>query len=270
MTNATDARFAGSIPQLYEQYLVPLLFQPYAEDLAARCADLQQGLLVELAAGTGAVTRTLSQALPPAVRIVATDLNEAMLRVGQSVGGGASVAWRQADAQKLPFDDASVNALVCQFGVMFFPDKVACYREALRVLAPGARFVFNVWDRLDKNEVSDSLMRAVAALFPDNPPAFFERTPFGYHDVAIIEKELRAAGFDHVAVETVEKVSRAPSAEHVAIGLCQGTPLRGEIEARDPGRLSEATQAAAAALGERFGHGAFDNRMSAHVVTASR
>jgi SAM-dependent methyltransferase len=270
MTNATDARFAGSIPQIYEQYLVPLLFQPYADDLVSRCSGLQQGLLVELAAGTGAVTRALSQALPPSVRIVATDLNEAMLRVGQSVGGGASVTWRQADAQKLPFEDGSVDALVCQFGVMFFPDKVACYREALRVLAPGARFIFNVWDRLERNEVSALLMRAVADLFPDNPPAFFERTPFGYHDVAVIEMELKAAGFSRIAIETVEKVSQAPSAEHVAIGLCQGTPLRGEIEARDPARLSEATQVAAEALSARFGPGAFDNRMSAHVITASR
>jgi len=270
MPNATDARFAGSIPQIYEQYLVPLLFEPYAADLADRCGDLQSGLLVEIAAGTGAVTRALSRLLQPAVQLVATDLNEAMLRVAESRGAGSAVTWRQADAQKLPFDQASVDAIVCQFGVMFFPDKPAAYREACRVLRPAGRFVFNVWDRLALNEVSDIVTRAVSALFPDDPPRFFERTPFGYFDGAAIKKDLESAGFSRVTVETVEKVSRAPSAEHVAIGLCQGTPLRSEIEARDPARLNEATRVATEALRTRFGDDAFDNRMSALVVTAWR
>jgi ubiquinone/menaquinone biosynthesis C-methylase UbiE len=226
--------------------------------------------LIELAAGTGAVTRTFMQALPSAVRIAATDLNEGMLRIGESRASGPSVTWQQADALKLPFEDASANAIACQFGVMFFPDKRASFREARRVLAANGRYVFNVWDRLEQNEVSDVVCRAVAALFPDDPPRFFARTPFGYADVAAIRADLESAGFDRIDIETVEKVSRSRSAESVAIGLCQGTPLRGEIEARDPGRLAEATAAATEALASRFGHGAFDNRMSAHVATAWR
>jgi len=152
---------------------------------------------------------------------------------------------------------------------MFFPDKQAGYREARRVLAPGGRYVFSVWDRLEQNEVSRVVHDAVAALFPDDPPRFFERTPFGYFDVDAIRGALDSAGFGRITIETVEQVTRARSAEHVAIGLCQGTPLRAEIETRAPARLEEATRAAADALSARFGKADFDNRMSAHVVTAS-
>jgi ubiquinone/menaquinone biosynthesis C-methylase UbiE len=268
--NLTDAHFAGSIPAVYNQYLVPLLFEPYAQDLAARLADLEQGLLIEVAAGTGVVTRALNQSLPPAVDIIATDLNQAMLEVGARQVSGPRLTWQAADAKELPFHDASAAAVVCQFGVMFLPNKVAAYREARRLLAPGGRYVFNVWDRMDLNEVSAVVSQAVAGLFPDNPPRFFERTPFGYHDVAQIRADLESAGFRRIELETTQKVSRAPDARQVAIGLCQGTPLRGEIEARDPARLDEATTAATGALRIRFGPAAFDNRMSAHVVTAWR
>ena len=268
--DATDARFSGSIPAIYDQYLGPLLFEPYALDLVRRVSDLRQGLLLEVAAGTGIVTQALRAHLPAAVQIVATDLNEAMLRIGASRVSGPSVMWQQADAQQLSFEQASADIIVCQFGVMFLPDKLAAYREALRVLKPAGRYVFNVWDRIEQNEVSLIASQAVADLFPSDPPRFIERTPFGYFDTAAIRAVLQSAGFGSIAIETVEKVTRAPSAEHVAIGLCTGTPLRGEIEARDPARLDEATRAVTHALSARFGRGSFDNRMSAHVVTASR
>jgi SAM-dependent methyltransferase len=151
---------------------------------------------------------------------------------------------------------------------MFLPDKVAGYREVRRVLKPAGRYLFNVWDRLEHNEASQIVSRSVGALFPDDPPRFFERTPFGYYDVATIRAELESAGFQRIAIETVEKVSRATSAESVAVGMCQGTPLRSEIEARDAQRLNEATAVATEALVVRFGRAAFDNRMYAHVVTA--
>ena len=267
---ATDAKFTGSIPELYERYLVPLLFEPYAEDLARRLSDLKRGTLVEVAAGTGVVTRALRRALPSEVRIVATDLNEAMLKVAASHVNAPGIDFQQADAQKLPFADGSADAIVCQFGMMFVPDKSAAQREAARVLAPGGRFVFNVWDRLANNLVSLVVTRAVEGLYPQDPPRFFERTPFGYFDAAAIRAELQVAGFQRIEIDTVPQVSQAPSAEHVAIGLCQGTPLRGEIEARDPQGLAAATAAATSALQARFGAGPFENRMSALIVTAYR
>ena len=260
---ATDTVFAGSIPALYDRLLGPLLFAPYAEDIARRAAALAPGRILETAAGTGIVTEALVEAMP-AARIVATDLNQAMLDVAAARIVSPRVAFQAADAQALPFEDARFDVLVCQFGAMFFPDRVAAYREARRVLKPGGRFLFNVWDRLDRNPVSAAAAGAVAALFPDDPPDFFARVPFGYHDKARIEADLRAAGFAEIDSGTVEKTSLV-AARDVAMGLCQGSPLRAEIEARRPAGLEAATAAAAAALIR------FDGReapMSAHVFSA--
>jgi len=267
---ATDAKFAGSIPELYDRYLGPMLFEPYAADLARRLEVLQRGTLLEVAAGTGVVTRALRAALPSDVRIVATDLNEGMLKVAASRISAPGVSFQQADALKLPFADGFADAIVCQFGMMFMPDKKAAHREAARVLVPGGLFVFNVWDSLVNNEVSLIAARAVEALYPQDPPRFIERTPFGYFDPATIRAELEAAGFQRIQIDKVELTSQAVSPEHVAIGMCQGTPLRGEIESRNPEGLAAATAAATSALQARYGAGPFENRMSALVVTAHR
>jgi SAM-dependent methyltransferase len=263
----TDRRFAGSIPALYDRYLGPLIFEPYAADIAGRVAADAPLAVLETAAGTGVVTQALARALPAAA-ITATDLNLPMLDFAAAKPGLEYIAWRRADAQALPLPDASFDAVVCQFGVMFFPDRIAAYREARRVLKADGRFLFNVWDRIEENDFATLVTGALARLFPDEPPLFLARTPHGYHDAAVIEGELRAAGFGRVAAETVTKRSRAPSPHDPAIGFCQGTPLRTEIEARAPDRLAEATAAAAAAIAGRFGAGAVDGRIQALVVVA--
>jgi len=257
----TDTLFAGSIPALYHRLLGPLLFEPYAWDLAERAGALQPARVLETAAGTGIVTGAMLKKAPRA-EIVATDLNQAMLDVAAARLVSWRVQFRQADAQSLPFEDASFDAIVCQFGVMFFPDRIAAYREARRVLKPDGRFLFNAWDRLENNPVTAAVGGAVAALYPDDPPGFFGRVPFGYHDIERIEADLRAAGFTDIAAETVAKTSRV-SARDAAAGLCQGTPLRSEIEER--GGLDRATEAAAAALAPLDGT---DAPMSAHVFSA--
>jgi SAM-dependent methyltransferase len=260
---ATDAAFAGPIPGLYHQLLGPLLFEPYAWDIAGRAAALEPRAILETAAGTGIVTGALMREAPKA-EILATDLNQAMLDIAAARLMSWRVRFQQADAQSLPFEDSSFDLVVCQFGAMFFPDRVGAYREARRVLRPGGRFLFNVWDRLDRNPVSAAAAAAVASLFPDDPPRFFDRVPFGYHDRARIEADLSAAGFESVHAETVAKTSLVDAGE-AASGLCRGTPLRAEIEARDPARLDEATAAAAAALAPLDGREA---PMSAHVFSA--
>jgi len=179
------------------------------------------------------------------------------------------VAWQQADALALPFGDRSFDAVACQFGAMFFPDKVQGYKEARRVLRPGGRFLFNVWDRIADNEFADLVTEVLAGLFPDDPPRFMARTPHGHHDVERIRQDLKAAGFAEVRVDAVDARSRAPSARHVAVAYCQGTPLRNEIEARDAKRLEEATDRAADAVAARFGSGAVDGRIRAIVVSAT-
>ncbi len=262
----TDTGFTGSIPEMYERYLVPLIFRPYAEDLALRLGRLRPERVLELAAGTGVVTRELSRALPGA-KITATDLNQPMLYEAARVASAASVEFRQADATELPFADSAFDAVVCQFGVMFFPDRAKAYAEARRVLRPGGRFVFNVWERLERNHFAQVVGEALTAEFPDNPPHFMERVPHGYFDETQIRRDLKAGGFSQDAeVSTLATLVEAASARDVAIAYCQGTPLRNEIEARAPGRIEAVTRRVEAALTAKYGSGAVRGQIEATVV----
>ena len=264
----TDKVFTGSIPKLYDACLVPLIFEPYAADLMNRLRSRSLSRVLEIAAGTGVVTRALASALPESVSIVATDLNQAMLDQASVVGTKRAVEWRQADAMQLPFRDGTFDAVVCQFGVMFFPEKSKAFSEARRVLSPGGVFIFNVWDRIEENEFADTVTTALESLFPKDPPRFLARTPHGYHDHRVIERDLANGGFTALPrVDTVAARSRATSFRAPAVAYCQGTPLRNEIEARDASRLGEATDIAAEAIGERFGRGAVDGKIQAHIVT---
>lgn len=266
----SDSVFAGSIPENYDRYMVPLIFEPYAAELARRASVLSPRRVLETAAGTGVVTRTLWPQLTAEAVYVATDLNQPMLDFAASALRDPRVRWQVADAVDLPFDDASFDVVLCQFGVMFFPDRVRAYREARRVLAPGGAFLFNAWDAIDRNEFAAEITDALGTFFPDDPPRFLARTPHGYHDVAQIRQDLADAGFGSVMIDTVTAQSVAPSALIAATAYCQGTVLRTEIEARDAGALSAATQRAADAIAARHGDGEVRGRIQAHVVTAAR
>jgi SAM-dependent methyltransferase len=269
LTAGSDAVFAGSIPRLYEALLVPLIFEPYARDLARRAAELGPRDVLELAAGTGAASRALARTLPAGARLVATDLNQAMLDHAAALGAARPVEWRQADAMDLPFASASFDAVVCQFGAMFFPDVRQALGEARRVLRPGGALLLSVWDRIEENEFAAVVTDELAAVFPANPPRFLARTPHGYHRPEVIAADLAAAGFTRPhRVVTLAARSRAPSPWAPAAAYCEGTPLRTEIEGRGGPGLTEATRACAAAIAARFGEGLVDGKIQAHVVTA--
>lgn len=263
----TDKVFTGSIPKLYETHLVPLIFEPYAADLANRLAARSVTCVLEIAAGTGVVTRSLASVLPETVSIVATDLNQPMLDQAAAIGTKRPVEWRQADAMQLPFRDGMFDAVLCQFGVMFFPEKSKAFSEAHRVLKSGGVFIFNVWDHIKENEFADTVTAALESLFPEDPPRFLARTPHGYFDGSTITRDLANAGFTAAPhISTVAARSRAESPRVPAVAYCQGTPLRNEIEARDASRLGEATDLAAEAIAQRFGRGIVDGKIQAHVV----
>lgn len=265
-----DTVFAGAIPKFYDTLLVPLIFEAYAADLADLVAASSPGSVLETAAGSGVVTRALAPKLDAGARYVVTDLNAPMLNYAATrQGADGRIEWRQADALHLPFDDAAFDAVCCQFGAMFFPDRCAGYAEARRVLKPRGRFVFNVWDRIEENVFADVVTDAVATVFPHDPPGFLARTPHGYHDIARIRDELRRAGFRDIEIETREKVSHADSARDVATAYCLGTPLRNDIEARDAGLLDLAIDRATEAIADRYGEGPVAGKIQALVIVAA-
>ncbi len=226
------SQFTASIPENYDRYLGPVIFEPYARDLAKRLKGPGLGRVLETACGSGIVTRRLLEVLTPDAGLTATDLNPAMLdRARELIGEDSRLDWEVADMCDLNFESASFDAVVCQFGVMFAPDKAAAFREAQRVLRPGGRFLFNVWDSIEKNPFAFTTNETIAGFFPDDPPTFYQ-TPFGFHDQPKIRKMLEAAGFSKIDDVIVSTRSQAPNAEDFARGLVEGNPVVNEIRER--------------------------------------
>lgn len=266
----SDTVFAGSVPEIYDREMGPLFFQPFARDMARRLGRLTQGWVLETAAGTGILTRELVGVLPESVAITATDLNQPMLDRARAKPELARVSIRQADAQALPFPNEGFDAVLCQFGVMFFPDRVKAYAEALRVLRPGGRLLFNAWASLANSPVPQAAIEGLARVFPQHTSWFMERTPHGYYEADLIRRDMRAAGWKKCVIEVVTLTGHATSALNAAVALCQGTPMRGEIEGLGPDALARGTAAAAESIAARFGEGPFETSIQALVAEASR
>lgn len=264
-----DVRFSGSVPANYEQYLVPLLFRPYAELLAQRTSAFAPKRILETAAGTGVVTDALARALPEA-EIVATDLNQAMLDVAASRVDSSRVSFRAADALDLPFGEDEFDLVVCQFGAMFYPDKVKGNAEARRVLRDGGHYLLAIWDAIERNPMSDLAHQTMVEQFPDNPPMFMKRGPFSYHDPEWIERDLKAAGFDKIGIDTVKLPSRATSSDEAARGLCCGSPMRIELEEYGASALDDVFFTLSKSARKFDGLNGFEAPMSAHIVTATK
>ena len=249
-----NAAFVGDIPANYDRYLGPMLFHEFADDLAGR-VHLTPGMrILETACGTGIVTRRLLDRLRGQGSIVATDLNEAMLGHGRAhiQADPARIAWQTADATKLSFPDGSFDAVVCQFGLMFFPDKAAGLREAFRVLKPGGRFLFSVWDAIARNPIVRIAHETIGGFFPVDPPTFYT-VPFSLHDPEPIRALLAEAGFDQIEVTRLEKTGTSPSAADAAAGLIEGNPVGGAIMERRPEALADIKRATAAAVARELG-----------------
>jgi len=255
--------FAGSVPENYHRDLGAVLFQPYAEDLAGRIGEAAR--VLEIACGTGIVTKTILDRLPRAA-IVATDLNQGMIDIAKQHVDSNRVTWRQADAMQLPFADAEFDAVVCQFGFMFVPDKLAAFREVRRVLRRDGLFMFNVWDSLAENDASRTLDEAVSAMFAADPPQFMQM-PFSMNDRREIERLLRDARFEHVRLLDVSFMMESPTARQFATGMVRGTPLFDAIQQRG-GDLEAVTSTVEKQLRHKYGDAPLRARMRAIVVEA--
>jgi SAM-dependent methyltransferase len=259
--------FSGSVPAFYDRYLVPVLFEPYAADLVARIVPRDKLRVLELACGTGVVTRRLRAALPDAA-IVATDLSPAMLAVAERSLISSGISWQPADALALPFDDGSFDVVVCQLGVMFLPDKVLGFREARRVLAPGGQLLVNVWDSVAANPYAAAMARSMERLFPSDPPQFVAMV-HGYCDTAQITADLRAAGWNEITLERVAIRGRSRSAREFATGFARGSPIFGLLADRgtDPDVfIAELTPR----LIDLGGDTPFEPELGAIVISATR
>jgi SAM-dependent methyltransferase len=264
----SEKHFSGAVPQFYDRYLQPIMSAPYGEEIVERAAALAPAAILETACGTGSVTIPLAKALPNA-QIIATDISEDMIAYAKTKAEAAAIAWSQADACDLPFAPHSFDLVLAEFGAMFYPDKVKAFAEAKRVLRPQGSFLFSVWEDLSKNELPRLVLETVAAMFPDDPPTYTRRLPFGYGDRDRLERDLRAGGFATIAIEASRKMLKVAKARDVAIGFCQGGGLRGEIEGRDPDAVPRATDLVEAAVKQRFGGSSFEVSGQALFVTAS-
>jgi ubiquinone/menaquinone biosynthesis C-methylase UbiE len=262
--------FVGSIPEKYDEHLGPLFFHHYARDLAGRVDPQSDGPVLEIACGTGISTENLRGALPEARRIVATDLNEPMLDFARSRRGGlANVSFEPADAGELPYPDDTFDAIVCQFGIMFFPDRARALREARRVLRSPGQLLFNVWDSLTSNPVARIAHETIANFFVDDPPSFLQ-IPFGFHQVDPIRELLAIAGFGAIEAETVATVATHPSARSLAIGLVEGNPGILEIRERATAPPEEVVGAVAQAIRAELGDAPVRAPLQAIVFSARR
>ena len=262
----TDSKFSGSVPETYNRYLVPLIFEGYAADLAGRLNVTTGSSVLETAAGTGVLTRHLMQKVPPDAQIISTDFSPAMLAVAEgNLPSADNVSYQEANGVDLPFEEQSFDVVVCQFGVMFFPDVEQGYREARRVLKEGGEFLFNVWDKLSHNEIPRIVHEVALSLDVDNPPDFL-KIPWSYNDVDAITAQLKQAGFSDVTVTVSTQDCTAPSAREVALALGAGSPLAMQLKERG---LSEvAIERFSEALEQRFGTGPISAPMQAIVFHA--
>ena len=259
--------FSGSLPKYYDEFSGPLFFEPYAIEVAGRIDPSSVKVALELASGTGRATRHLRNSLPPAVKLIASDISTDMLAVAKEKLKGKNIEWQIINAQDLPFEDNSIDLVVCCFGFMFVPDKAKAFAEAFRVLRPGAMLILTTWDRLDSIGASQ-VYRTIAKRYLTDPLPESYNLPFSMHDEAEIRGMLQVAGFRKMSIEKVPKLSISPTARDAAQGLANGGVLYNEIMKRNPAWVEEIEALVEKELSEKYGAAPMVAPMSALIGQA--
>jgi ubiquinone/menaquinone biosynthesis C-methylase UbiE len=260
--------FSGSVPANYEQYLGPLLFEPYAQDIASRISKTNVQSVLEIACGTGRVTKHLRNLIPYSAQLIATDLNPGMLEIAKNLLPNENISFQVADAQELPFADNSFNVVVCQFGFMFVPDKAKAFNEAFRVLKQGGTLLFNTWDKIENNHLAHLIRTVVTDFFSSSSAADFYEVPFSMYNKQDITSLLHSAGFNNIHVELVTKKGIAKTALDAAKGLITGTPAFKEILERDASAPEKIITIAENKIAELYGKNSFESELNAWVTEA--
>lgn len=268
--NEQSAAFTGNIPENYDRALGPVMFAGYAADIARRVASSSPSRVLETAAGTGIVTRQLRDQLPAHADLLATDLNPPMLDVARGrFAPNEAVSFQQADGIALPFPDASFDTVVCQFGVVFYSDKDKAYREVHRVLSPGGRYLFNVWDAHRYNPFARLAQEVVTKFFPHDPPGFYQ-VSFGYHAIDPIKESLLNAGFTGITVSVLSRETQIPDLDLYANGLVYGNPVGDQVRQRGGVDPDEVVAAIKSALAREFGASGLRMPLQAILFEASK
>jgi ubiquinone/menaquinone biosynthesis C-methylase UbiE len=265
----SESAFSNALADNYDQYLGPLLFEPYAEDLANRIHSKGYKKVLELACGTGRLTRHLIGVLPPEAKLIATDRNAEMIKLASKLVAEEKIEWQIADAQQLAFPDGTFDLVVCQFGFMFMPDKMNAFSEVHRVLKNGGCLLFNTWDKIENNGAIYLGNQIICSYFPENPPSYY-RVPFSLSQPDMLDTSLKATGFKTIQVTSVEKEGMSPSAKDAAIGIVQGNPIQAKIIEKDPALVNVILGAVEQKLAEVYGNRPMRSPLKAWVVEAFR
>ncbi len=236
----------------YDEFLGPMFFEPYAIEVAARIDPSSVSLVLEIAAGTGRVTRHIRKRIPASANLIASDISEDMLAVAKRKLEGLEIDWRNIDAQQLPFSDNSIDLVVCCFGYMFVPDKPKAFAEVLRVLKPGGMFLFTTWDKLENNAASYITRSAAKKYFEGPFPESYNQAT-SMNDEALIRPLLKHAGFSKISIEKVQKHSVCTTAREAATVLVQSGPFFHEIKKRNSAWIDEMVVTVEKELSEKFG-----------------
>lgn len=259
--------FSGDVPTRYDEYSGPMFFEPYATEVAHRIDPSSVSVALELASGTGRVTRHLRNVLPSNTILIASDVSIDMLAIAKRKLQGVNIDWLTIDAQELPFDDASIDLVVCCFGYMFVADKLKAFREVHRVLRPGGMFLFTTWDKLEVIGASQVYRQIVKKYLTEPVPESYN-LPYSMHDSSSIKELLSQAGFLRISIERVTKDSVSPSAKDAAEALTQGGAIYKEIMRRNPEWIGEIKVLVEQDLAEKFGASPMIAPMSALISQA--
>jgi len=262
--------FTSSVATLYDEILGPAFFEPYAIETTNRVAALNPQKVLETACGTGRVTNHLRKVLSKSATLIATDISNDMLAVAEKkLSAIKDISWQQADAMNLPFDDESFDAVVCQFGAMFFADRKKGFIEAMRVLKNGGAFIFSVWDKLEFNPVTAASRQILKDFFEGNPPKSMNMA-FSMTDKNDIANQLTETGFTNIKIETVNKVCIAESAEGLAKAIIDGSTNSDYIKERDANAAPFLKKKIAKAISEKFGDHPVKGTMQAIIIAAEK